>query len=97
MKLELETWPKMMKFADVGRLMDGRPQGCYVSPEGVESYPEEPNCFDKMPADHTIGMYVDSEDGIQLARKGYYITRDKELYLMVWHPDVFNRTYERIS
>jgi hypothetical protein len=88
------TWSEMCKFADVGRLSDGKPEGCYIGTDGSPL-----NNFAggglggapilREPTEHdtwsdTIGLLIPTLKGV----KG-------ELYPC--KPDIFEASYEVVD
>lgn len=87
MPLEWGTWNAMCAFADVGKLADGKPEGCYVSQEGQPT--------DKLTDE--IGLMIPTLEGIHLARQGDYVIRGVKGELYPCKPDIFAMTYESVD
>jgi hypothetical protein len=60
------TWDEVCKLADVGKLADGHPEGCYVEHD-VRKVTEDSN--------GRIGLKIPSLDGLLLAVEGDWIVR----------------------
>jgi hypothetical protein len=90
-RLTWSTWSEMCDFAGVGKLADGRPEGCYIDEDG--------NATDSSTSE--LGLRIPTKEGIMLAREGDWVIRepfpsgDRELYPC--KPDIFDQTYERIG
>lgn len=83
-QLRWDNWSEMCKFADVGGLINHKPEGCYMDKEG--------HCVGQ-PTD-TIGMWVPTEAGLLLAHQDDWIIKGVSGELYLCKPDVFKKTYE---
>jgi len=86
-QLRWDTWDEMCAHADVGRLTDGKPEGCYVGPNG-EHGP------DPIWDGYTIGLYIPTLEGLMVAREQDWIIRGVAGELYPCKPDIFAATYE---
>lgn len=83
------TWNEMCDFAGVGKLTEGRPEGCYVDEFGGA-----------LPEGHTslrIGLHIPTLEGLMLGVEGDWIIRGVKGELYPCKPDIFEATYESIS
>lgn len=89
MQLEWSTWGEMCKFADVGELKDGKPEGCFLTDDGrlVASGLSSKN----------MGMLIPTLEGLHIAKEHDWIIRGVKGELYPCKPDIFDLTYERIS
>lgn len=87
LQLRWDNWSEMCDFAEVGKLADGKPEGCYVSAEGSVSeatWTEE------------IGLRIPTLEGPELARQNDWIIRGIAGKLRPCKPDIFEQTYEPV-
>lgn len=86
-QLGWSSWSEICEFAGVGKLTDGKPEGCYLDAEGK---PHE-----KPPAgDHTIGLLIPTLEGLHIARDGDWIIKGVKGEFYPCKPDIFEMTYE---
>jgi hypothetical protein len=87
-QLRWDTWPEMCEHANVGRLVEGRPQGCGFSDDGsplVGVTTEE------------IGMVIPTLEGVVVARENDWIIKGVAGELYPCKPDIFAATYEEVG
>lgn len=88
-QLTWQTWNEVCEFADVGKLEDGKPQGCYIDPEtgmdGSEGCSEE------------IGLSIPTLEGVMLARENDWIIRGVQGELYPCKPDIFEASYDPVE
>ena len=88
-KLGWDTWDEMCKHADVGLLIDGKTEGCYVSPDGIVRDGYE--TMDKM------GLLIPTLEGVMIGVEGDWIIRGIKNELYPCKPDIFEATYEKVD
>lgn len=89
LRLGWDTWSEMCEFAGVGRLTEGKPQGCWVEPATGEPVwdPDDPREPARTPlrddgnipsitTEHEIGMLIPTKEGVMLARQGDFVVRE---------------------
>ena len=86
-QLRWDTWSEICDFADVGKLSDGKCEGCYVDDEGNGTF--EP-CGDQ------IAMWIPTLEGVMLAKAGDFIIKGVQGELYACKPDIFRKTYEEV-
>jgi hypothetical protein len=87
-QLRWDTWNEMCDFADVGKLSDGKPEGCYILPNGTASpigYSTE-----------EIGLRIPTLEGLMVARELDYVIKGVQGELYPCKPDIFEKTYEKV-
>jgi len=86
------TWDEVCEFADVGKLTDGKPEGCYISGDGLatENHPG----VDEIAK---IGLHIPTLEGLHLAREGDWIIKGVRGELYPCKPDIFEATYEAVE
>lgn len=84
MRLEWGSWNEMCDFAGVGKLEDGKPQGCFVGEDG--------NATEQLTDE--IGLLIPTLEGLHLARQGDFVIRGVKGELYPCKPDIFELTYE---
>lgn len=80
------TWQEMCEFANVGKLADGRPTGCYVGDDG-KALPDNETS-------ETMGLLIPTLEGTMLAKQGDWVIRGVKGELYPCKPDIFEATYE---
>lgn len=85
-QLRWDTWSEMCDFAGIGRLTDGKPEGCYLDEDGCA-----------LPRGHTsgkMGLFIPTLEGLMLARQNDWIIRGIDGELYPCKPDIFEQSYE---
>lgn len=94
-QLRWDTWSEMCDHADVGKLADGKPQGCYIDEAG--------NPTDDYPGDRSdgsgafIGLWIPTLEGLMIGKQDDWIIRGVQGELYACKPDIFEATYEPAS
>jgi hypothetical protein len=86
-QLHWSNWSEMCEFADVGKLSDGKPEGCYVDEDGKAT----PN------ANGRIGLHIPTLEGVMLGVENDFIIRGVKGELYPCKPDIFEATYEKVE
>ncbi|KKM65389.1 hypothetical protein LCGC14_1491890 [marine sediment metagenome] len=83
-QLRWDTWSEMCDFAGVGKLVDGKPEGCYIDGGGqsTDAHTE------------VMGLRIPTLEGLMVAREGDWIIRGVKGELYPCKPDIFEATYE---
>jgi len=89
LQLLWSTWQEMCDFAGVGTLGDGKPEGCYVMPNGGVTKTCGP--------DYKLGLHIPTLEGLMLAVEGDWIIRGVSNELYPCKPDIFQKTYEAVE
>lgn len=93
------TWGEMCDHADVGKLEDGKPQGCYVDEAG-EAKADPPFAGEDMPSvffDLRLGLWIPTLEGLMLGIENDWIIRGVQGELYPCKPDIFEATYEMVD
>ena len=85
-QLRWDTWSEMCEHANVGKLADGKPQGCYVNDEGQG----QDSVTDR------IGLWIPTLEGLMLGVENDWIIRGVKGELYPCKPDIFEATYEPV-
>ena len=85
-QLRWDTWSEMCDHAHVGRLDEGKPQGCYIGPDG--------KALPYGIASETMGLLIPTLEGLMLASENDFIIRGVKGELYPCKPDIFEQTYE---
>ncbi len=89
-QLRWDTWSEMCDHAGVGKLSDGKPEGCYVNDNGyILEYGE----ITKNPR---LGLKIPTLEGIIIASEGDWIIRGIIGELYACKPEIFETTYDSI-
>ena len=89
MQLRWDTWNEMCDFAGVGKLSEGKPEGCYVGPNG---FPREGHETSDL-----IGLQIPTLEGLMLGVQHDWIIRGVKGELYPCKPDIFEATYEPVE
>ncbi len=91
-QLRWDTWNEMCDFAGVGTLTEGKPEGCYLTPDDaripIENFPG---------GDAPIGMWIPTLEGLMIAKQDDWIVRGVQGELYPVKPDIFEATYEEVD
>lgn len=82
-QLRWENWNEVCEFCEVGRLSDGKPEGCYLDENGVVCGVSE-----------RIGLLIPTLEGLHTARQNDWIIKGVKGELYPCKPDIFEMTYE---
>lgn len=85
-QLTWDTWKEMCDHAGVGRLAEGKPEGCHVGPDGKQTA----DCNGR------IGLLIPTLEGLMLGVEGDYIIRGVKGELYPCKPDIFEATYDAV-
>jgi ribosomal protein L37AE/L43A len=83
-QLRWDTWKEMCEHAGVGKLEDGKPEGCYVDAYG--NLTEDSN--------GRIGLKIPTLQGVTIGVEGEWIVRGSDGALWPVGPNSFIATYE---
>lgn len=84
-QLRWDNWSEMCEFAEVGKLADNKPTGCYVGPDG--------NALPDNQASDEIGLLIPTLEGLMLARQNDYVIKGIKGELYPCKPDIFSAIY----
>ncbi len=85
-QLRIDTWYEICDFIGIGRLVDGRPEGCFIGEDG------EP--LPKGSISKKIGLKIPLPECVILARENDYIIRDAHGCFYVLDSSTFECNYE---
>lgn len=83
-QLRWDTWSEMCKHADVGMLVDGKPEGCYLNKLGAVTR----DCNGR------LGLLIPTLEGLMVGTQDDWIIRGIKGELYPCKPDIFEKTYE---
>jgi hypothetical protein len=81
------TWNEMCDHAGVGKLSDGKPEGCYIDEDGNAT----------TDANGKIGLQIPTLEGLMLAREGDWVIRGVKGELYPCKDEIFRMTYEPVE
>lgn len=84
-QLRWDTWNEMFEFADVGKLQDGKPAGCYIGLDG-QALPQGE-------VSEEMGMLIPTLEGLMVARQNDWVIRGIKGELYPCKPDIFDASY----
>ena len=82
-----ETWGEMCDHAGVGELSDGKPEGCYVDDDGIQT--DDSN--------GRIGLLIPTLEGLMVGQQDDWIIKGVKGELYPCKPDIFEMTYELVE
>ena len=85
-QLKWDTWNEMCEFTGVGKLVDGKPQGCFVDEDGV--------VLPEGKGSDRIGLLIPTLEGLMVARENDWVIRGVKGEFYPCKPDIFEQTYE---
>jgi hypothetical protein len=90
-QLRWDTWSEVCSFAGVGRLADGKPEGCHVNEKGEAKETPWGGPIDE------LGLQIPTLEGTHLAREGDWIIRGVKGELYPCKAEIFALTYEPVE
>ena len=89
-RLGWDTWGEICDFAGVGKLDEGKPEGCYIGRDGVptKEFPGD---------DGKIGLWIPTLEGLMLGTEGDWIIKGVAGELYPCKPYIFEATYEAVD
>ena len=84
-----DTWSEMCDYAGVGKVSDGKPEGCYLGPDGQPR--EQHESSDRM------GLLIPTLEGLMIGTEGDWIIKGVKGELYPCKPDIFEATYEKVE
>jgi len=88
-QLRRDTWSEMCEHAGVGKLVDGKPEGCYLGPNGQPRLGHETS--DK------IGLLIPTLEGLMIAGELDWVIRGIKGELYPCKDEIFRATYEPVD
>lgn len=89
-QLTWQTWSEVCEFVGVGSMSEGKPEGCYVLPDGSRT--------DENQGDGSvIGLQIPTLEGVMLATESDWIIRGVQGELYPCKPEIFEATYEAVA
>lgn len=85
-QLTWANWNDICEHAGVGKLSDGKPEGCYVSDDG-SALPEGQTS-------ERIGLLIPTLEGVMLGVENDWIIKGVKGEIYACKPDIFEMTYE---
>lgn len=86
-QLRWDTWEEMCAHANVGKLIQGKPEGCFVDAQGAVT----------TNTSGRIGLRIPTLEGVMLGIEGDWIIRGVQGELYPCKPDIFAATYEPVA
>lgn len=87
-QLRWDNWSEMCDFVGVGKLADGKPQGCHLLDGKI------------LPENHsstTIGLQIPTLEGVMLATENDWVIKGIQGEFYPCKPDIFKQTYEPVE
>ena len=89
MQLKWGTWSEMCDFVGVGKLEDGKSEGCYVDAEGRALRSDQ--------ASDRMGLLIPTLEGLMVASENDWIIKGVKGEFYPCKPDIFEQTYELVE
>lgn len=86
-QLRWDNWSEVCEFARVGKLSEGKPEGCFLDPVSFSPLAEKESS-------DVIGLKIPSGTGVMIAKESDYIVRGTYGELFIMWKSVFENTYE---
>lgn len=88
-QLRWDTWDEMCNFAEVGKLVDGKPEGTFLDTEGQP--------VDEFPGDEgSLGLFIPTLEGVMIGCENDWIIKGINGEFYPCKPDIFEKTYEAV-
>ena len=87
-RLGWDTWHEICEFAGVGKLTEGKPEGCYLDEAGQP--------MDGSDGSDRMGLLIPTLEGLMVGREGDWLIRGIKGELYACKPDIFEATYEAV-
>jgi len=87
------TWSEMCIHANVGKVVDGKPEGCWIGENG-QPIPDQdkPDC-----TKNRLGILIPTLEGLMIGIEGDWIIKGIKGELYPCKPDIFEQTYEKVE
>lgn len=82
------TWEEMCDHAGVGKLSDGKPEGCYLTPCGKPT---------EDASSGIMGLKIPTLEGVMIGTEGDWIIKGVKGEIYACKPDIFGMTYELVE
>ena len=89
LQLKWSTWQEMCDFIGVGKLSDGKPEGCYLGPDNKPREGHE--------MDDKIGILIPTLEGVMIGAENDWIIKGIKGEFYPCKPDIFEATYEEVK
>jgi hypothetical protein len=86
LQLTWANWCEMCDHAGVGKLSDGKPEGCYIGDDGY-ALPEGQSS-------ERLGLLIPTLEGVMLGNENDWIIKGVKGEIYACKPDIFAMTYE---
>jgi hypothetical protein len=88
-KLGWDTWSEMCDFVGVGKLSDGKPEGCYLGENGQPRKGHETT--------NRMGLLIPTLEGLMIGSEGDWIIKGVNGEFYPVKNDIFLKTYEKVE
>ena len=88
-QLRWDTWGEMCDHAGVGKLSNGKPEGCYIDADGKGTLTQG--------ASDEIGLFIPTLEGLMTARQDDFVIRGVKGELYPIKNEIFLETYEAVD
>jgi len=85
-QLRWDTWNEMCEFASVGKLTDGKTEGCYLDENGNVTSSSD-----------RIGILIPTLEGLMIGSQNDWIIKGVKGEFYPCKPDIFEATYEPVE
>ena len=88
-QLTWATWNEICDFIDVGKLLDGKPEGCWMDKDG--------KAHDSPQEGFAMGLWIPTLEGLMVAQENDFIIKGVQGEIYPCKPDIFEQTYESVG
>jgi hypothetical protein len=88
-RLGWDTWSEVCEFVEVGKLIDGKPEGGYIDPDGNFSFTAGTNS--------KMALAIPTLEGLMVATEGDWIIKGVKGEYYPCKPDIFEQTYDIVE
>lgn len=86
LQMSWENWNAVCEFADVGKLNEGKSEGCYLDSEGKQLQGHSTSEF--------LGLLIPNKHGVVLAKEGDFIIKTTSGEIYPCSAEEFEKNYE---
>ena len=92
-----ETWSEMCDHAGVGKLSDGKPEGCFLDESGHPNSESAVTSRLDIENGGRLGLMIPTSEGLMVATQDDWIIRGTVGELYACKPDAFAINYEAVD
>ena len=92
-QLRWDTWQEMCDHANVGKLSEGKSEGCWIGDDN-KPIPDQnkPDC-----TKNRLGILIPTLEGLMIGIQDDWIIKGVKGEIYPCKPDIFEQTYEKVE